>query len=257
MAKQNNNSRQYVWIVRYGLTEFPLVEFTGPFDSDIDPTEGIAHANAIANRIRSSGSSMPSLVYSSPFLRTVHTADIIASALPKPRVCVEEGLTEWQVSSLLVTPDGKRTYPKLAGKHAKTFDSIDLNYKSLNPAVNDDDGASNGAPQFPETEETLMKRCSMTLEKMLQHSNGESIAIVSHAPCDIAMALHLLGDKSSSTSLDAWPLGGLTLFSRQKGEEGGASSFGEWQIEFYGDSDHMPGDYKAGLKRWTLPSLQK
>ena len=68
--------KQCVWIVRYGLTEHPLVESVGPFDSDIDPQEGIEHAKAIAQRIAESGKDAPKIVFSSPFLRTTHTAHI-------------------------------------------------------------------------------------------------------------------------------------------------------------------------------------
>jgi len=29
----DQSPRQYVWFVRYGLTQYPLVEFKGPYDS--------------------------------------------------------------------------------------------------------------------------------------------------------------------------------------------------------------------------------
>jgi broad specificity phosphatase PhoE len=202
---------------------------------DIDPQEGIVHANCIANRLAMSGAAAPTMVYASPFLRTVHTAHIIATGC---QVRIEQGLTEWQVPSLLVTPNGKHTVPKSPLQHSQQFDTVDANYTSVNPTVS-----------FPETEQDLVARCAMTLDKLLLADSSTSIAIVSHAPCNIAMALHLEGVSLQDSKREPWPLGGLTLFSRP--QEGGP-----WKLEFYGCSNHMPGDYQAGLKRWTLPSLQ-
>lgn len=235
------------------------------FAGDIDPNLGITHANSIAKRISSNDNvPPPQKVYASPFLRTVHTGHIIATAV-HAKVRIEEGLTEWQVPSLLEV-DGIRTFPKTATEHAKHFDSIDLEYRSLNPLVMTDDAHQNdavatGSPQFPESEEKLVVRCATTLEKILENAKGDNIAIVAHAPCVIGMALHLAGMSLKQSTLDAWPLGGLTLFSRpilnkNNGKNDHESiQYGDWTMEFYGSSDHMPGEYKNGLKRWTLPSL--
>jgi hypothetical protein len=141
-----------IYIVRYGLTEFPLVENEGPFDSDIDPSSGIEHANAIASRLAADISSSLSstsrkdiniMVFSSPFLRTCHTASIISakvsSALESTvAVKIEEGLTEWQIPSLLVTPDGTKTEPRMVVQLAKLFPNIiDSSYTSVNPFQDD------------------------------------------------------------------------------------------------------------------------
>jgi len=230
---------------------------------DIDPTLGITHANSIAQRIISSpDGQVPQKVYASPFLRTVHTADILAKAV-ESKVRIEEGLTEWQVPSLLEV-EGVRTYPKTAKEHATKFDSIDMKYQSLNPLVQDNaTNVPTGAPQFPESEEQLVLRCKTTLDKILQEdAQGDTIAIVAHAPCVIGMALHLAGlSLKEGSKLEAWPLGGLTLFSRpilmrdNNNNDSATISYGDWKMEFYGNSDHMPGEYKEGLKRWTLPCL--
>ncbi|CAB9518163.1 expressed unknown protein [Seminavis robusta] len=244
----DGEERQYVWLVRYGLTEYPLVESVGPFDSDIDPTVGIEHANSIATRMTQSGASAPAVVYASPFLRTVHTAHIIAQKANGAAVRIEEGLTEWQVPSLLVTPDGTHTHPQTAATHVTKFPLVDATYQSVNAASST---GAEGSPHFPETEENLVVRCAATLDKLLGDTTSENqnMAIVSHAPCNIALALHLEGSSLKESKREPWPLGGLTLFSRPM-------QGGPWRLEFYGCSDHMPGEYKAGLKRWTLPSLQ-
>ena len=111
-------TKQTIWFVRYGLTEHPLVEDLGPYDSDIDPSEGIDHAMSIAKRVAVGlNESIPSVVYASPFLRTAHTGYIVANELSKTNTNVElrleEGLWEWLIPSLLVTKvDGIKTHPR-------------------------------------------------------------------------------------------------------------------------------------------------
>jgi broad specificity phosphatase PhoE len=72
----------------------------------LDSEEGMHHAKAIAKRI-SSDIDAPQIVYSSPFARCVHTAHLIALDLQRSSVRIEDGLTEWQIPSLLVDPLGK------------------------------------------------------------------------------------------------------------------------------------------------------
>lgn len=248
-----------VWIVRYGLTKFPLVEDDGPYDSPIDPTEGVEHAKAIAARIASGVQDKPTVVYSSPFVRTTETASFIAQACSEDDnrvdVRIEDGLTEWQIPSLLVVKDtGIRTYPKSTKELAEMFSNIDASYASVNPF----DETVDGSPQFPETEEQLLKRCQRTIDLIIEKEkhqiaiNGEmssdsplSICIVSHAPCDQAIAYALEGAKSPfESTLTPWPLGGITKIVDNK-------------IVQYGDTSHMPGIYKEGTKHWSLPCLEK
>jgi broad specificity phosphatase PhoE len=243
--------KQCVWIVRYGLTEHPLVESVGPFDSDIHPTEGVEHAKFIAKRIAETEDS-PTIVYSSPFLRTAHTAHILASELSGAPVKLEEGLTEWLTPSLLVEPNGVKTEPKSASELAARFDTIDTSYESVNPVVKDESQiVPSGSPHFIETEDALLVRCATTITRLLEAAQGQSIAIISHAPCDQAIALHLEGAATISESkLGPWPLGGITMFSR-------TLDGGQWTMELYGDTSHMPGTYAPGIKEWSLPCLAK
>mmetsp|Transcript_7722 Transcript_7722/g.11100 ORF Transcript_7722/g.11100 Transcript_7722/m.11100 type:complete len:255 (+) Transcript_7722:134-898(+) len=247
--------RQCVWIVRYGLTKFPLVESLGPFDSPIDPTEGIEHAKSIAKRIAQNKDDAPKHIYSSPFLRTAQTAQLVALEMsPSCKVCIEDGLWEWLTPSLLVEPNGVKTEPKSAVDLSHAYGTIDTAYESVNPIA--PDGATDvpeGAPHFPEDEKALFKRCATTISRLLDASNGESMAIVSHAPCDQAMAFYLEGAASPAESkLTPWPLGGITMFARTKDENG---DLGPWVMELYGDTEHMPGKYKPGIKEWSLPCL--
>lgn len=189
-------------------------------------------------------------------MRTCHTAQLLALELPRPCVRIEEGLTEWLTPSLLVEPNGVKTEPRSVNDLCEIYGTIDASYRSINPVVPDDASTvPDGAPHFVETEEALLKRCSKSLSKLLDASHGESIAIVSHAPCDQAMALFLEGASSPKESkLGPWPMGGITMFSR---DVNGGGQYGEWTLELYGDTQHMPGKYKAGINEWSLPCLTK
>jgi len=257
LLENGNNKKQYIWIIRYGLTEYQLVENEGPFNSDIHPKDGVEAANCIAERMASSENA-PGIVYSSPFQRTAHTANILASTLSNDNgevvaLNIEEGLTEWQVPSLLVnSSSGIKTEPESVDDLKKKFDCVDQSYTSLNPVITAGISDRKGAPCFTESEEDLLKRAKVTISMLLENSKGKNFAIVSHAPVDQALAyvLESGGDtiKSDESQIGPWPLGGITLFSRSLTEE-------EWQLEFYGDTEHMPGIYKPGLKHWSLPCL--
>lgn len=252
--------RQYIWLVRYGLTEHTLVEGVGPYDSDIDPSIGITHANAIANYISTSEDSVPCLVYSDPFLRCTHTANIIAKALGSEDNKIhriEEGLTEWQVPSLLVDPNSNKTDPRTPKQLQELFpDTINLSYISVNPLIPDNtarEDVAKGSTLYPETEDDLFERCATTVTRILDNlENNENICIVSHAPCNQAMALFLAG---SADCVGKWSLGGITRFSRDVEKNGSA---GQWKLDLYSMSNHMPGEYKDGVKgAWSLPSFVK
>lgn len=254
-------TRQYIWLVRYGRTFPGLIEGVGNYDSDVQDPEGLEDAKAIANHIASKGTDrLPKHVFSDPFLRCMRTADVIVSTLNERsnaslKIKVESGMTEWQVPSLLVDVEGKRTHPRSVQHHAEELENVDESYQSVNPHGPDRDTESlaEGVPSFPETEEQLYVRCRTTARKILEHTGSEdSILIVSHAPCCQSMALALAGFTSPSESkLGGWSLGGVTLFSRIVGSE-------EWTLEYYSDTSHMPGEYKEGIKgRWSLPGFVK
>ena len=242
--------RQYVWLIRYGKTAPGLIENIGNYDSDLHQ-EGVEHAQAMADRILASGK-IPQHVFSDPFLRCMHTADVLADKLDLS-LKVEEGMTEWQVPSLLVDPNGQRTHPRRVEELKGIFSTIDESYASVNPQGpdrrNNDSDIPVGCPRFPETEEELHERCSTSINKILDNTTG-SIVIVSHAPCVQSAAMALGGFQSpAECQFGAWSLGGMTLFSREYGEE-------KWTLEFYSDTSHMPGEYREGkLGQWSLPSF--
>jgi broad specificity phosphatase PhoE len=251
-------SKQYVYLVRYGLTDPPLMENVGNYDSDIHEPIGVEHALAIANFLQErDANAKPSVVYSDPFLRCAHTANIIARTLICPHR-IEEGVTEWMVPSLLVDKDGDITKPRTVEELNKIFPSIDTMFQSVNP-VDKLDGAPTGAPHFVESEQALFERVACTLDRLLDYhhslpNKNENLCIVSHAPCLQGMAL-ILEDKNDPTqsSFGPWSLGGVTCFSRDICYHGNRS---KWKCEFYSATDHLPEEYKDGAKgAWSLPSF--
>lgn len=247
--------KQSIWLVRYGKTEYPLVEFDGPYNSDIDPSQGVEHAKYIANKIASTTETASCKIYCSPFLRCVHTASIIATKL-KQEINIEEGLYEWLVSSLLIERSTNvRTYPQSISELKSNFpETVNDKYKSLNPYRIDE---SNDKFSFPEDESQLLSRCDDTLQLILNDDNDgvEHIIIVAHAPCvqSIAFALEDGVEDVKDSKLSKWPLGGITRFSRHMNDYDDV----KWNMDFYGITDHMPGDYKEGAGLWSLSCFDK
>lgn len=246
---------QQIYFVRYGLTKYPLVEDLGPFDSPLHPIDGYEHGISIARRLAGMPNP-PNVVYSSSLHRAVSTSQLIVHALGKTKnsIRIEDGLIEWLTPCLTVEPDGTRLVPRTVEQLVDmTFTEIDVGYQSVNPIATDPTDVCDGAPYFFESEEYLVnKRARVTIERIIEHANGENICIVSHTPCAQAMALYLEGATSLVESkIGPWPLGGVTIFAKDANTESG------WRLEMYADVTHMPGEYKNGLKEWSLPCLTK
>ncbi|KAL3826575.1 hypothetical protein ACHAXA_010500 [Cyclostephanos tholiformis] len=247
--------QQHIYFVRYGLTKYPLVEDLGPYDSPLHPIHGYEQGIAIARRLASMACP-PDIVYSSSLHRAVGTSQLIVHALGRTEnsIRIEDGLVEWLTPSLTVEPDGSRLEPRTVEMLVDmTYTEIDRSYRSVNPIATDtcierDDGA----PYFFESEEYLLRRARVTMERIIENADGKNICIVSHTPCAQAMALYLEGATSLGESkIGPWPLGGITMFVRDADNDDG------WKLEMYADTSHMPGDYKNGLKAWSLPCLTK
>eukprot|EP01083_Nonionella_stella_P227569 807297_1 len=245
-------AKQHIYFVRYGLTKYPLVEGEGPYDSPLHPIDGYEHGIAIARRLAAMPHP-PDVVYSSSLHRAMSTSQLIVHALGKTKnsIRVEDGLIEWLTPSLTVEPDGTRLQPRTIEQLVgMTFTEIDQDYKSINPIATDPNNVPDGAPYFFESEEDLMTRATVTMQRLLEHADGKNFCIVSHTPCAQAMALYLEDAASLEESkIGPWPLGGVTMFTKE--------SDNSWKLEMYADTSHMPREYKNGLKKWSLPCLTK
>jgi broad specificity phosphatase PhoE len=267
----SSSNKQFVYLIRYGLTDPPLLENVGNYDSDIEATVGVEHAHCIARAMATLPcDERPSVVLADPFLRCTHTASIIAEKLQEENnqrlLKIEEGVTEWMVPNLLVDKDGIMTYPSTVQELKEKFpNTIDDSYHSVNPVVweNDNDQADR-KPWFPESEQELFARVETTLERILQNLPSHSnVAIVSHAPCLQAMALVLEGKKnhpSKTKVVKPWNLGGISCFSRDTTADvhGNVSLHTvSWKCEYFSATQHMPeGEYRDGtIGAWSLPTF--
>jgi hypothetical protein len=143
------------------------------------------------------------------------------------------------------------------------YSTIRLSYTSVNQSITDDQRKTffqssvpgEKTPEFPENEPQLLLRMLTTWKKLLLLNGNRNIVIVSHAPCIQALTYGALREDKAATK--PWPLGGITLLSRNaenfdhdgdNKEDGGG-----WKLEFFGSTTHMPGGYQQGLKSWSLP----
>ena len=154
-----------VWLVRHGMrmdAEDPHWKETAPrpHDPPLSPT-GIEQAHKTGDFLKSQGIR---LVFSSPFLRTVQTADAIAGKL-NLRTKLESGFCEW------LNPLWFPEMPELLSLEEMTgrFASVDADYRSRT------------IPVYPEKDEShqVFRRVAQTLEVILRAHDG-SILIVGH-----------------------------------------------------------------------------
>ena len=165
-------TKQHIYFVRYGLTKYPLVENKGPYDSPLHPIDGYEHGIAIARRLAGM-SNPPEVVYSSSLHRAVSTSQLIVHAIGRTKnsIRIEDGLIEWLTPSLTVEPDGTRLNPRSVQQLVDmTFTEIDQDYQSVNPIATDPNNIPEGAPYFFESEEYLMTRAKVTMERIIEQN---------------------------------------------------------------------------------------
>lgn len=191
------------------------------------------HAKCIAKRIakghtttaattnttaddRTVAATIPKYVYADPFMRTTHTGHIIVQELMKnnnsgttktkttnrdqdPKLLrSEEGLYEWLIPSLLIEKKrGIQTYPKSVPElmqHHGFEDTMDATYQSVHPYTK-------FRATLPESEEQLFQRTQRTVTEILQLHHAttyDSICIVTHAPCNQAIAFSCFDDEATT-----------------------------------------------------------
>ncbi len=133
---------QTVWIARHGnRQDFVdpdwMKSAERPYDPGLSP-DGVVQARKLAERMASED---VSAIFSSPFLRTVETANQIAELLDLP-IFIEPGISEWFNSEWF--PAAPQTLP--SGELVARFPRVDLSY------------ASDVRPTYPESEDDAMRR---------------------------------------------------------------------------------------------------
>ncbi len=169
---------QTLWLVRHAHR----LDFVRPewFDTAIYPYDpplselGYSQAIALADRL---SQVRIDRIFTSPFLRTIQTADPLARILQLP-IQLEWGLCEW------LCADWTRSFPTTTplAQLKEDYHSIDLAYDSL------------VIPPYPETLEELSLRMTMLSLELIQANPEQNLLIIAHKGSTLGMVAALTGD---------------------------------------------------------------
>jgi broad specificity phosphatase PhoE len=173
---------QTLWLVRHAHR----LDFIQPewFDTAIYPydpplsTQGFDRARAIATEL---SRVQIDRIYTSPFLRTIQTADPLARLLQLP-IQLEWGLCEWLCQDWTSGLPETTPVKNLLGFHP----NIDAAYKSL------------VIPCYPETSEELDARIINIAYKLMQ-GNCQNILAIAHKGSVLGIAAALTGNDDWKT----------------------------------------------------------
>jgi broad specificity phosphatase PhoE len=176
---------QVVWIARHAnRLDFVYPEWFDTAERRYDPPlspDGVIQAQQLAQRLKREKIAH---IFSSPFLRTIQTAQEIATVLDLP-IKIERGLGEW------LNPNWMTEMPTTHPKELliQEYPCIDWDY------------TSRVIPQYPETEEQMLLRSSETARKLTEDFMG-SLLFVCHGPLVLGTTIGLVGGNPAiNTSL--------------------------------------------------------
>lgn len=152
-----------VWIARHGNRQdfvdpnWPKTA-DRPYDPGLSP-DGIEQARRLGERMQHEHLGA---IFSSPFLRTVQTANEIAEIMDMP-IFVEPGISEWHNDEWF--PHAPTTLS--SAELVKQFPRVDLSY------------TSNMRPEYPESENDAMRR-SAEAAHAIANRFPEPVLLVGH-----------------------------------------------------------------------------
>lgn len=202
---------QTVWIARHGnRIDFVNPEWFNTAERRYDPylsDDGFVQAQQLANRLVGEGITH---IFSSPFLRTVQTANLVAETLDLP-LKLQWGLGEW------LNPEWMSTYPETLTPTAlaEQFPRIDLSYPI-------------GEAHYPETWQDCLNRTAKTAQNLVTAFPNDDLLFVGHGPSVLGTAMGLvptLTEQDIKVSLCC-----LVKLVRQNND---------WFVELYGDVSHL------------------
>ena len=200
---------QTVWIARHGnRLDFVNPEWFNTAARRYDPPlseDGFWQAAELGQRLKNENISH---IFTSPFLRTIQTANEVAQVLNLP-LKLEAGLAEWHNPQWMTeTPE---THPRDC--LAKEYPLIDWSYQSCL------------TPQYPESEADVNQRTGETV-KQLVTKFSENILLVGHGASVFGSTQGLV----ENTPALQVPLCCLTKVVRGDNR---------WELEFYADTSHL------------------
>ena len=167
--------KQTVWIARHGnRLDFVNPEWFNTARRRYDPPlseDGLIQAQELGQRLKNNNISH---IISSPFLRTIQTANEVAQVLDLP-IKLEAGLSEW------FNPDWMDSHPETHPQEflAQEYPRIDWSYRSL------------VTPSYPETEAKVTRRTKQTASKLMRQFS-EDILLVGHGASVIGITRGLV-----------------------------------------------------------------
>ena len=200
---------QTVWIARHGnRLDFVTPQWFETAERRYDPPlseDGIIQAQELGQRLKREEISH---IFSSPFLRTIQTANQVAEILDLP-IKLEAGLSEW------LNPYWMTERPEIHPQEflGDRFPRIDWNYRSK------------VVPQYPESEEVMLERAAETARRLIAEFS-EDILLVGHGASVLGTTRGLVG---ATVTVNA-SLCCLVkiVFSQNK-----------WEMELNGDTSHL------------------
>ena len=202
-------SKQIVWIARHGnRLDFVHPEWFNTAERRYDPPlseDGFIQAQELGTRLKQENISH---IFSSPFLRTIQTANEVAEILNLP-IKLEAGLSEWH------NPDWMSEKPETHPEEllAKDYPRIDWNY------------TSRLTPNYPESEDAVNQRTQAVARKLVAEFSDE-ILLVGHGASVLGTTIGLVGGN---------PLVNASLCCLVKVVGKGNS----WEMELNGDTSHL------------------
>lgn len=216
---------QTVWIARHGnrqdfVDSNWIKTAARPFDPGLSP-DGVEQAKELAQRL---AVEKIDYIFTSPFLRTVQTANYVAEALDLP-IKVESGAGEsLSFPFCSITPN---ILP--VELLAQQVPRLDLNYRSLVSVA------------YPETKQTAKKRAGEIIKRLTTEFPG-NILMITHGATLVNMTRELVGANSRIRSSICCL---VKLVGR--GEQ--------WQMELNGDTSHL-SQPQTGIPFHSLSQLQ-
>jgi len=198
-----------VWIARHGnRLDFVNPEWFTTAKRRYDPPlseDGVVQAKQLGQRLVGENIGH---IFSSPFLRTVQTANQVAECLDLP-IKLESGLSEWLNADWMDSQPEKLSLDVLQEK----FPRIDSSYTSC------------VIPHYPETEEMVDKRTSETV-RHLTTEFSEDILLIGHGASVVGTTWGLVpGQPKVNASL-------CCLVKLVRKEQ-------QWVMELNGDTSHL------------------
>ena len=200
---------QIVWIARHAnRLDFVNPEWFNTAERPYDPPlseDGFIQAKELGKRLQLE---KISYIFSSPFLRTVQTANEIAYFLDLP-IKLEAGLSEW------LNPDWMPKMPDRLSPEvlAQKYPRIDLRYESRI------------VPEYPETDKDILVRTKHTAQQLVSEFS-ENILLIGHGASVLGTTRGLVGGNTE------YQVALCSLFKVVKASE-------KWVLELEGDTSHL------------------